>query len=174
MMNANITVTDALTGLSFNGKSGTVTAGPAGASVSIPFTTDGAGKATVSVPAGPSPVYTLTVPAQSGHLAATTTFSPVGPGPVPVAITVPGPLADLTVTVRGATSGLVLPLRTVNVTGGPSNVVMSGVTNAAGQVLFSVPTGLAPTYTISTPSGTASVSQPVMGTSTASLTVIGL
>jgi prepilin-type N-terminal cleavage/methylation domain-containing protein len=174
MMAVNVTVTDALTGLTFNNKSGTVTAGPAGASVNIPFTTDGAGKATLSVPAGPSPDYTLTVPAQSGHLAATTTFPPTGPGPVAVAITVPGPLASLTVTVRGATSGLILPLRTVDVIGGPSGVVMSGTTNAAGQVVFNVPTGLAPNYTISTPGGTASVSQAVMSTATASLTVIGL
>jgi hypothetical protein len=150
MMPVNVTLTDAFTGAAFGLRTVQLTGGPPSAPIST-YTTDAAGLVTISVPAGAGPNYTLTVPAQVGHNAIAATFSPVGPGPVAVAIAVPWPMNDLVVTVTGSVTTLPLAGRTVHVSAGPAAFSPPDlVTDAFGRVTFSLPVG-ATAYTIFTP-----------------------
>lgn len=181
MMPVNVTVTDALTGLPISNTAVLLTAGPPGVVTAVSSTTNAAGLATFSVPAGTAPTYTLNIAAVSGgRLAATTTFSPVGPGPVAVPMTVAWPMNTLTVTVRGSLTTLPLAGRTVQISGGPDGYSPpSQVTLASGQVTFNLPVG-ATAYTITVPTFAgfpASVSSKVVTVSptpnVATATVVG-
>jgi hypothetical protein len=112
-------------------------------------------------PIVPSLTYTARILASNGTYS--TGLSAVVPNAYPTDLTksftpqlnaTPTTMVALTVKVVNA-SGVVQPNSTVTVSGGPSsNILLTGTTNASGQVVFNVPSNSSPGYTTAAKNGT--------------------